>query len=104
MLGSKLIKPKRWSAQSKREVVLRLFKGELIDDLSREIGIESYRIEEWRKMALNGIESCFKDRENDPLTVELLRAKQQIGDLSMENELLRERIKKQGPLQFRRLK
>ena len=96
--------PKRWTAQRKLEVILRLFKGELIDDLSREIGIEVYRLEEWRTQALAGIECGFKDRTKDPLMDELARAKQRIGDLSMENELLSERIKKKGPFHMRRSK
>ena len=104
MSETKFSRPKRWTAQRKREVVLRLFKGEQIDDLSRELGIESYRIEGWRAQALNCLESGLKDRENDPLHDELLRAKQRIGDLSMENELLRERVLKKGPLKLRRSK
>ena len=30
----------------KREVVLRLLRGEPVDALSRELGVESYRVEE----------------------------------------------------------
>ena len=104
MSDTKVSRSKRWSSQRKREIILRLFKGELIDDLSREIGVESYRIDEWRQQALMSIDSGLKDRENNPLKDELSRAKQRIGDLSMENELLRERIKKKGPLKLRRSK
>ncbi|PCI92427.1 hypothetical protein COB11_06140 [Candidatus Aerophobetes bacterium] len=85
----KVIMPKRWRAQRKKEIVLRLFKGELIDEISREIGVGSYRLEEWRQQALTSLDSGLKDRENDPLKDELLRAKQRIGDLAMENELLK---------------
>jgi len=38
---------KRWSAIRKREVVMRMFQVESIDSISREIGIETYRLEEW---------------------------------------------------------
>jgi len=96
--------PKRWGAKQKREIILRLFRGELIDDLSREVGVEIYKLEEWRNQALNGIECGFKERVNNPLEKELSRAKQRIGELSMENELLIERIKKKGPFQMRRSK
>ena len=55
---------KRWSANRKKEVVLRLMRGEPVDALSRELGIEIYRLEEWHQKALQGIaltsfESCF---------------------------------------------
>ncbi len=38
------------------------------------------------------------NRENDPLTAELDAAMRRIGEISMENELLRERIRKKFPL------
>jgi transposase-like protein len=39
---------KRWSANRKKEVVLRVLRGEALDALSRELGIETYRLECWR--------------------------------------------------------
>lgn len=97
-------KIKRWSAKKKLEVVLRLFAGESIDEVSREVGVEIYKLDVWKREALDGMEARFKVRDDDPSSMELKRAKQQIGDLSMENELLRERIKKQGPLVLARSK
>jgi len=41
--GPKVIQ--RWSAARKREIVLRLLRGESLDMISREIGIEPYRLE-----------------------------------------------------------
>lgn len=89
---------KRWSANRKKEAVLRLMRGEPIDALSRELGVEIYRLEEWREKALQGIDTALKSRENDPLNAELDAAKRRIGEISMENELLREKIRKQSPL------
>ena len=42
----------RWSAGRKREVVLRLLRGESLDALSREVGVEIYRLEDWKERAL----------------------------------------------------
>src|SRR5688500_20067468 len=42
----------RWSAARKREIVLRLLRGESLDVVSREIGVEVYRLERWRDKAL----------------------------------------------------
>jgi transposase len=89
---------KRWSANRKKEAVLRLMRGEPVDALSRELGIEIYRLEEWREKALQGIDAALKSREDDPLTAELDAAMRRIGEISMENELLREKIRKQFPL------
>jgi transposase len=60
-----------WSANRKKEVVLRLMRGEPIDALSREFGVEIYRLEEWHQKALRGIETALKAREGDPLAAEL---------------------------------
>ncbi len=88
----------RWSARRKREVVLRLLRGESVQALSRELGVEIYRLEEWRSKALSGIESSLRERGDDPLQRELDAALKRIGEITMENELLRVRIDKQGPL------
>lgn len=90
---------KRWSAKKKSHVVLRMFSGESIDSLSREIGLPSYILEEWRKQAIQGMEVSLKARDNDPLSEELDNAMKRIGELSMENELLRERCRRQGSFQ-----
>ena len=37
----------RWSLARKREVALRLLRSEPIDALSRELGVEVYRLERW---------------------------------------------------------
>ena len=42
----------RWSAARKRDVVLRLLRGESVEAVSRQIGIEPYRLDQWRERAL----------------------------------------------------
>src|SRR5512135_3727493 len=95
---------KRWSANRKKETVLRLMRGEPVDALSRELGIEIYRLEEWHQKALQGIESALKAREGDPLVAELDAAFKRIGEITMENELLREKARRAHPLAARRSK
>jgi hypothetical protein len=87
----------RWSARRKGEVVLRLLRGESAEVLSRELGVEIYRLEKWRERALRGIETALKEREGDPLKQEYDAALKRIGELSMEVELLRARFEKQYP-------
>jgi transposase len=79
---------KRWTASRKIEVVLRLLRGESLDALSRELGLEVYLLEEWRSKAMQGMESGLKARSEDPLEEELDKAKKRLGELLMENELL----------------
>lgn len=92
----------RWTAVRKREVVLRLLRGESLDALSREIGVPSYRLDRWRERALGGIDGSLRERDGDPVQVELDAAMKRIGELSMENELLRARCRQAGPLALRR--
>src|SRR3712207_6916163 len=38
----------RWSAGKKMDAVLRLLRGESLDALSRELGVEAHRLAAWR--------------------------------------------------------
>jgi transposase-like protein len=38
----------RWSAGKKMDAVLRLLRGEPLDVLSRELGVEAHRLAAWR--------------------------------------------------------
>ena len=92
----------RWSAGRKREVVLRLMRGEPAELLSRELGLPVFRLAQWRQKAETALEGALKEREADPAEGQLAAAMQRIGELSMENELLRARIGRPGPLARRR--
>ena len=92
----------RWSKRRKAEVVIRILRGEPLDSLSRELGVEIYRLEQWRDKALAGMESALQRREVDPLQEELDQAMRKIGELSMENELLRKRCEAKESLRQRR--
>ena len=93
----------RWSAGRKREVVLRLMRGEPAELLSRELGLPLFKLERWRQKAEAGLEGALKEREADPTSDELAAAMQRIGELSMEVELLRAKMgRTSGPLARRR--
>ena len=92
----------RWSVSRKREAVLRLLRGEAAEDLSRELRVPLYKLERWRQKAEAALDGALKERETDAGSGELATAMQRIGELSMENELLRSRIERAGPLARRR--
>ena len=48
----------RWTAARKREVVLRLFRGEPLDLVSRQLGVGLYRLQQWREDAWAGMEEA----------------------------------------------
>ena len=94
---SPLAPGQRWSAGRKREVVLRLMRGEAAELLSRELGLPMFKLEQWRRKAEAALDGALKEREADPADGQLAAAMQRIGELSMEVELLRARIERPGP-------
>ena len=94
----------RWTVTRKREVALRLLRGEPMDALARELGVEIYRLEQWKNKALAGIDASLRERDGDPLERELQSARGKIGELMMDNELLREKMRRPGPLAKGRLR
>jgi uncharacterized protein HemY len=92
----------RWSVARKREVVLRLLRGESVELLSRELGVPLFKLEQWRQKADAALDGALKEREAETASTELAAAMQRIGELSMENELLRARMERPGPLVRRR--
>lgn len=93
---------KRWSTGRKKEVVLRLLRGEPVDAISREVSVPIYKLERWRDRALSGIDAGLKERENDPLERQHDEARRRIGELVMEIEILRKERQAKRPLVGRR--
>jgi transposase len=93
---------KRWSAGRKKEVVLRLLRNESVDDLSREVSVPIYKLEQWHERALAGIDAGLKERESDPVSAQLDDANRRIGELVMEIEILRKERQAKRPLVGRR--
>jgi transposase len=93
---------KRWSGARKKEVVLRLLRGEPVDAVSREVAVPIYKLEQWRDRALAGIDAGLKERENDPVANQLDDANRRIGELVMEVEILQKERRAKRPLVGRR--
>ena len=50
---------RRFSAQRKLSAVQRLFRGESLDVVSRDLGVPVHRLSEWRDRALAGAEGAL---------------------------------------------
>ena len=92
----------RWSVARKREVTLRLLRGESLEAVSRELGVEMYRLAEWRLRAMTGIDASLLERTMTADQANLAAAMQRIGEITMENELLRAKCRQNGPFVQRR--
>jgi transposase len=88
--------PERWSAQRKMEIVLRLVRGEALDEVAREIQVPVHEVEEWRRVFLEGGQRGLKRRGLDPEERELRRLQAKIGDMTMRLELAEHLLEKRG--------
>jgi len=87
----------RWSAGRKMDVVLRLLRGEKIEALSRELGIEAHRIAAWRDEFLDGGKERLKGKTASTEEDRRLRdAERKIGELTLENEIWKKVAEKRG--------
>jgi transposase len=88
----------RWSAGKKTDAVLRLLRGEPLETLSRELGVEAHRLAAWRDDFLEGGKEALKGQRPDrsPDDRALRQAERKVGQLTMENEILRAATEKRG--------
>jgi transposase len=88
----------RWSAGKKMDAVLRLLRGEPLDVLSRELGVEAHRLAARRDDFLEGGKEQLKGQRPDrsPDDRALRQAERKIGQLTMENDILRAVAEKRG--------
>jgi len=88
----------RWSAGKKTDAVLRLLRGESLEVLSRELGIEAHRLAAWRDEFLEagkqGLKGQRADRSQEDR--QLKEAERKVGQLTLENEILRAAAEKRG--------
>ena len=87
----------RWSANKKIDVVMRLLRGESLEDVSRDVGVEAHRLAAWRddfiESGKTGLKAKRPRTESDQ---RLAEAERKIGELTMDNEILRRIAEKRG--------
>jgi len=68
--------PERWSVQRKKELVLRLLRGEGLDAISRESQIPAHELESWKRVFLDtGTQGLSTRAEPEERELTLARAK-----------------------------
>ena len=82
----------RWSSRRKVSVVLELLRGADLESTSRKYRVTAATLTEWRDRFLAGGEAILKSREVDVEDEEKRRLKSAVANVSVENELLREKI------------
>ena len=82
----------RWSAKRKVSVILELLRGADLESTSRKYRVTAATLSQWRDRFLAGGEVGLKTRETEVDDEERRRLKSVVAPVSIENELLREKI------------
>src|SRR3954454_24584260 len=86
----------RWSARRKQEVVLRLLRGESLEALARETGQPAGTISAWREAFLEAGQEGLKSRPRPVEERQLADAQRKIGELALDNDILRALVEEMG--------
>ena len=86
----------RWSAKRKADAVVRLLRGERLEQLARELRVEAHRLAAWRDEFLAAGTEGLTASPAPPEERRLREAARKIGELTMENEILRAATRKRG--------
>ena len=87
----------RWTAKRRVTLVMSILKGDRsIAEAARAHGLTVAEIEEWRDRFLLGAENALRTRPKDEDALkdeEIKKLKQKIGELVIDNDVLREALK-----------
>ena len=92
----------RFSSRRKTATVLRLLRGEGLELVSRDLGVTAATLSAWRDDFLAGGQAALKSRPADDRDDEIARLRAKVGELTMDNELLLQRCRADGPFAPRR--
>jgi len=87
----------RWTAKRRAALVVSLLKGETsVAEAARRYGLTVAEVEDWREKFLLGAENALRTRPKDEEAIkdeQIKKLKQKIGDLVLDNDILREALK-----------
>jgi transposase len=86
----------RWSTRRKEELVLRLLRGEGLDALARETGQAAGTISVWREDFLAAGREGLKSRPRPVEDRQLADPQRKIGELALDNDILRCLVEEMG--------
>ena len=87
----------RWTAKRRSALVLSILKGETsAAEAARKHGLTLAEVEDWRDRFLVGAENALRSRPRDEDALkedQIKKLKQKIGDLVLDNDILKEAMK-----------
>lgn len=82
-----------WTAKRRVALVLSVLKGETsVTEAARKHGLTVAEVEDWRDRFLVGAENALRNRPKDEEALkdeQIKKLKQKIGDLVLDNDVLR---------------
>lgn len=95
----------RWTAKRRMALVLQVVKGETsAQEAARRHGLTVAEVERWIEQGLAGMENQLRSRPREDEALrdeEVKRLKQKVGELVLDNDILREAIKPYRPSEGR---
>ncbi len=86
---------RRWTASRKLDAVMCVLRGQSLDAVSRKYGVSLHDLTSWRNKVLSGAESALKTKDaEESQDTEKKSLLSKIGEITMDNELLREKIRR----------
>ena len=82
------------AVKRKREAVTRLLRGEDLETGSRGLGVTAAKLTSGREAFLTGGETALKARPGDERNERIRRLEATLGRMSLERELLAEKIRR----------
>ena len=87
----------RWTAKRRAALILRILKGETsVAEAARQHGLTVTEVEGWHEQFLRAAENGLRRRPKDEEALkeeQMKKLKQKIGELVVENDVLREALK-----------
>ncbi len=87
----------RWTAKRRVALVVSLLKGETsVAEAARLYGLTVAELEDWREKFLLGAENALRSRPRDEEALkdeQIKKLQQKIGELVLDNDILREALK-----------
>lgn len=85
---------RRLTAARKQEAVLRVLRGEDVELVARSVEATAADVSGWRDAFLEGGSGNLKQRPRDARDAEIDRLRAKVGEITMDNELLYEKVSK----------
>ena len=91
---------KRWTAKRRSALVMTILRGETsVQEAARKHGLTVAEVEQWRDRFLLGAENALRSNPRDEEALkneEIKRLKQKVGELVMDNDILKAAIEVKG--------